>query len=195
MPVYFKDMAKHTLTRIILIILLVFQSHENIAAQQKSRIGINITTNILSYSYVKPEIGLVFERQFTAHSGIEANLNFRTFAREFYTGSGGGSSVYHLVNERYITIPVTYKYYTKIVNASLGVSYDYYLGWKEQYLSQGLVSYWPGADYYIGAIGKISRQFALGEKFVLEPEVKFNITLVPYDKYYFGIGLVGKFDL
>jgi hypothetical protein len=53
----------------------------------------------------------------------------------------------------------------------------------------------PGDEYFLGLIGKISKSISLGDNFILEPEIKFNVLILHYEKYYIGFGLISKFDL
>ena len=187
-------MTKQPILRFLILILLAFQFQATILAQQKTRLGLNLTTNIDQFSNIKPEIGFLFERKITNHSGFETGINYRTYQQQFLVIINNESS-YPYISEKFISIPISYKFYSKIINAGLGITYDYYLGWKQLGGSTEITSYWPGDDYFIGLIGKISRQISLSENFILEPEIKFNLLIIPSDRHYFGFGLITKFDL
>jgi hypothetical protein len=187
-------MTKQPIFRFLILILLVFQFQTSILAQQKTRLGLNLTTNIDQYSNIKPEIGFLFERQITNHSGFETGINYRTYMHEFLV-IVDNLAFYPQINEKYISIPFSYKFYSKIINAGLGITYDYYLGWKQLGGSSDVTSYWPGDDYFLGLIGKISKQISFGENFILEPEIKLNLLILPYNRNYIGCGLITKFDL
>ena len=187
-------MTKKSILRLLILLLFVVQSQPLILAQQKARLGINLTTNIDQFSNIKPEVGILFERQLTNHSGFELGINYRTYQQEFLIMINN-QAYYPYISEKYISIPFSYKFYSKIVNAGLGITYDYYLGWKQLGGSTEITSYWPGDDYFMGLIGKISKPISLGDNFILEPEIKFNILVVPSEKHYFGFGIIAKFDL
>jgi len=187
-------MTKQSILRLLILLLFVVQSQALIHAQQKTRLGINITTNIDQFSNIKPEVGILFEKQISNHSGFEVGVNYRTYQQEFLIIINN-QAYYPSINEKYISIPFSYKFYSKIVNAGLGITYDYYLGWKQLGGSTEMTSYRPGDDYFMGLIGKISQQISLGDNFILEPEIKFNILVVPSERHYFGFGLITKFDL
>jgi hypothetical protein len=188
-------MKSHKILPVLIAVLILFQSAGYAHAQKPGRIGINITTNLNDNMFrILPEAGLVFEKQITNHSGVEAGVNYRIYERQFLVQYGVNSEMYPLVIEKYISVPVLYKFYSRIINIGAGITYDYYVGWKQLTGEENLTSYWPGADYYIGLIGKISKQVTLSDKLILEPEVKFNI-LFEAGKYYIGFGLVAKFDL
>ena len=161
---------------------------------QQSFIGLNITTNIDFDILLKPEIGIVFEQKVTNHSGFEVGLNFRT--NETLISIHLGNNYEHFsVNEQYVSIPVLYKFYSKILNAGLGVTYDYFIGWRQLSGESYITSYRTSNDYLIGLLGKISKPIRLSEKLVLEPEVKFNYMIKPLGRFYAGAGLVVKYLL
>lgn len=187
-------MTRQPILRILILILLVFQFQTTILSQQKTRLGLNLTTNLDQYTNFKPEIGFLLERQVTKHSGFELGVNFRTYQQNFLFIIDN-QSTYPVLNERFISIPVSYKFYSNIVNAGVGITYDYYLGWKQLGGDTDLTSYLPGDDYFLGFIGKISRQISLGDNFILEPEAKINLIIIPSQRNYVGFGIITKFDL
>lgn len=185
-------MTKQTTLGLFIFLLLVLQF--NSAAFAQTRLGLNITTNINQLYNIEPEIGFVFEKQATVHSGFETGINYRTYQRELYF-LVNNQSYYPLIIEKYISIPVSYKFYSKIINAGLGATFDYYVDWKQTGGNGEMTSYMPGDEYFLGLIGKISKPIFLGDNFILEPEIKFNLLIIPYPRHYMGIGLVSKFDL
>ncbi len=180
--------------KLILLFLLTLQASEIILSQQRTLIGVNLTSNFDSYTTIKPEIGLVFERQVTNHSGIEMGFNYRTYQREFVLIINN-ESFYPFIGEKYLSIPISYKFYSKIVNAGFGLTLDYNLGWKQISGTFDLTSYRPDYDYYAGLIAKLSKQIHLGNDFLLEPEIKANVLVIPFERSYIGFGIVAKFDL
>lgn len=186
-------MIFHSAIRLFIALPAICLFVNNTFAQQ-SFIGLNITTNIDFNIVLKPEIGIVFEQKVTNHSGFEAGLNFRT--NETLISIHLGNNYEHLsVNEQYVSIPVLYKFYSKILNAGIGVTYDYFIGWRQLSGKSDITSYRTSNDYLIGLLGKISKPIRLSEKLVLEPEVKFNYMIQPLDRYYVGAGLVVKYLL
>jgi hypothetical protein len=165
-----------------------------ILAQQRTSIGLNLTTNIDQFSNIEPETGILFERQINSHSGFEAGINYRTYRQEFMVLINNQAS-YLYIREMFLSVPVSYKFYSKIVNLGVGISFDYFLDWKQLRGTPEMTSYWPGSDYFIGALGKISREIPLGDNFSIEPEVKFNLIIIPSLRHYLGFGLVSRFNL
>jgi hypothetical protein len=165
-----------------------------LVAQQRTLLGINLTTNYDYNTTIKPEIGVVFERQFTSHSGIEMDLNYRTYQRELFIQYDNQTYYPEIVNE-YFSIPIIYKFYTKILKVGAGLTFDYNLGQKQRNISSTHFFFETDYDYYVGPIVKLSKEFHLDETFVLEPEVKANVIIFPYERHYFGVGINAKFDL
>jgi hypothetical protein len=188
-------MKSHAAFRIIVLLFALSTSLLSLDAQKKTRLGINLTSNYDENTYYTPEAGLVFERQFSKHSGIEAGLNYRTYQVQLYL-IYNNESYYPFISEHYISMPLTYKLYTRIINLSLGLTYDYYIGFRQLDEDLTVTSYHMGYDYYMGAIGKISKEIMLGDDLILEPEIKVNLLFdeISY-KNYIGFGLNLKFDL
>jgi len=188
-------MKRHAAFRIIILLSALLVLQLSLYSQKKTRLGIDLTSNYDENTSFKPEAGLIFERQFSKHSGIEAGLNYRTNQVQLYM-IYNNESYYPFISEHYISVPLTYKYYTRIINLSLGLSYDYYIGYRQLDDDLTVTSYHMGYDYYMGALAKVSRQICLGDDLVLEPEIKVNLL---YDeisvKNYIGFGLSLKFDV
>lgn len=175
-----------------LLMTLIVTSAIN--AQQRTLIGINLTTNYDYCSIIKPEIGLVFERQFTNRAVIELDLNYRTYQNELYF-QYDNQSYYPKIVDRYLSIPVIYKFYNKILKAGIGFTFDYNLGREQRNVSTTHFFFETDYDYYIGSIVKLSKELHLDENFVLEPEIKANLIFLPVERHYIGVGIIAKFDL
>lgn len=181
-----------SLKTLTLFLFLLFPSI--LPAQNKTIVGFNLTTNYDYYTTIKPEAGLIFEKQLTTHSGFETGINFRTYQWELYVLINN-QSYYPLISEKYISIPLSYKYYTKIVNASLGITYDYYVGWSQKNSSIDVTNFTKTDNYYLGLLAKISKPIRLDQDLVIEPELKANILLIPSLIEYYGLGITVRFNL
>lgn len=179
---------------LILVLFLIIQGGVVTFSQQKTWLGFNLTTNYDYYTLIKPETGIVFEKQITSHSGFETGIYYRIDQLEIYVDLMG-QSYYPNVHERFLSIPLFYKYYSKIVNAGIGISYDYFMGWRQVSGDIKVTSFRPEDYYYLGLTGRISKQFQLGEDLAIEPELKANILMVPSVRPYYGIGITTKFNL
>lgn len=94
---------------------------------QKNNFGLNITTNLSEVFELRPEVGLVFDKQITTYNGFETGLYYRTHNRTYdYYYENNLDIMY--ITDKYISIPVLYKFYSNIINFSTGISNDYYIG-------------------------------------------------------------------
>ena len=148
---------------------------------------------------LRPGIGAKIERKLTRRSGIESGLYYRTYGQDVYitiTGPDATEFFPVKVSERILSIPVLYKYYSRIVNISLGPTFDFFLGWKQRNMSNVLVvnDYSIDPNFSVGLMGKVSKNISLTEKISLEPELRYNYNFT-YDRTYVGFGVAGQYKL
>lgn len=100
------------------------------------------------------------------------------------------------VTERYLSLPLLLKFYSRFLNVSIGPSVDYFVGWREtsSYSNVKTTSYKVRPLMNMGIMGKISKAIVLTDKIILEPEIRFN-PMFKHDKYYVGIGIGVKYKL
>lgn len=100
------------------------------------------------------------------------------------------------VIESYVSVPVLFKFYSGIVNISLGGCFDYFIGGyakPEPYLK--LISVKMDPNYFLGIVCKISKDIKISEKLILEPEIKINGFPAPADHSFIGLGIKLKYRL
>jgi hypothetical protein len=165
-------------------------------SQKSTFVGINATFET-DDGPLRPSAGIVAEKRFTRHSGIESGLYYR---RQVYTthllvqGPNGLLPVYFTVVQKFLSVPVLYKYYSRIVNVSVGPTFDLYVGWRQKNKSQNInvTSHNVHPDFSFGFMGKISKSFKLNSKIFLEPEVRYNPNFT-YENEYVGFGVAAKY--
>jgi hypothetical protein len=178
----------------LLFLLMVFVA-ANSFSQAKTYAGVNPTVELIYGSVVIPGGGLMIERQFTKHSGIESGVYYRSHVRDWYVQTISDLFTYS-VAERYISVPLLYKYYASVVNFSVGPTFDYFAGWKQKSGSAGLKvnDYAVSPAISIGVLSKVSKTINLSDRFFLEPEIRFN-PIVTTRSAYVGIGMAAKVRL
>ena len=165
-------------------------------AQKAKFVGINAILETSSNSF-RPALGINYEQRFTKRSGIETGILYRNYVENmvvtFSSEFGTNSSTLRL-RESYLSIPVLYKFYTRIVDISAGPSFELYLGWGQKSSNPDIrVTDYSGRNAFnMGLLTKISKNIKLNDQFSLEPEVKIN-PIVTNDLAYIGIGLAGKY--
>src|SRR5690349_7105616 len=95
-------------------------------AQKSTFIGINAMAQ-LSDGLPHPAVGLTIERKFSRHIGIESGLYYLTYRNEFNIIISGPNQLEAIpvsVLESYLSIPVFFKYYSRIVNVAIGPSFS-----------------------------------------------------------------------
>lgn len=169
-------------------------------AQKSTLVGLNFTTETYG-EQLRPGVGLIIERKLTRKSGIESGIYYRTYHTDWSTTVTGGSNppvtFYYTIAERFISVPVLYKFYSRIVNLSAGLSFDFYMGYRQKNKSgTGLVvnSYSIDPNMAVGVQVKMSKPIRLDDKLVLEPELRLN-PVITYNRSYAGIGLTAKYRL
>lgn len=135
--------------------------------------------------------GLLFEARFTRHSGLETGFYCRNVKFPAHKSSHEPwepSITYPATYQRYFSIPVLYKFYSRIMNVGAGVTYDFmFENPRESQYDKNRV----------GILLKISKDIRLYKEFFLEPEFHYNPFWAEHmgDRFWMGfqIGLKYRF--
>lgn len=117
------------------------------------------------------DYGVSFEARFTHHSGIETGLYCRTM--NFHErGDMSGANLDRIPRSygRYLSIPVLYKFYSRILNFAVGFNYDILID--ELNRDPGDT---PRHDF--GAQLKVTKDIKLYKGLILEPFLMANQCL------------------
>lgn len=113
-----------------------------------------------------PNVGISFEARITRHSGIETGFYYRNVKYAGGISLADPNVRYSSSYSRYFSIPVLYKYYSRILNIGAGMNYDVRFGQSENS---------PGdARNRFGFIVQVGKDITLGKGLFLEPEFHFN---------------------
>lgn len=179
------------------LLLLIAVINNTGYSQRTSYAGINFTIENSSGNF-RPGIGGLFEMQLTRHSGFETGVYYRNYIQNFYLtyiDSFNLNTFFYKVSERHISIPVQYKFYSRIINLSIGPSFDFYLGWKQKNTASITVNtYNIDPNFFIGILAKVSKKINLNKRFLLEPELRFN-PIFTSKRSYTGFGIAAKYKL
>lgn len=180
-----------------LIIVALFISVTTFA-QSKQFVGIGINPEIRSNSVPSLGFGLQYENQISKHHGFEINLNYRSYRLDYlYTDPLlGAVDLTFKVRENYLSVPVSYKLYTSIVNFSAGLTFDYFVN--ADNLSETtnieMSSYKLDPRIFIGCLFKVGKSFQLSNKLAIEPELYYN-PVFSYGYSYYGASVKLKYKL
>jgi len=146
-----------------------------------------------------PGIGVLMERRLTKHSGFEAGLFYKNYNvdRTVFVFTGTVLNTIRLqAVEHYLSIPLLYKFYTRIVNISAGPAFDYYVGFRQKNKSPSFTidDYSRSPKLSLGALLKVSKSFSINKKLLLEPALRLNPNF-SYERGVIGLGIAAKYKL
>lgn len=142
------------------------------------QIGGKLINEFTFYDGIAPGVGgqVVYKRG--KHGGIESGLYFQSRYQNFLTVIQTGQ-VYNYYNakiaERWLQIPILYRFDSKFINFVAGPQVDYFIGWKQKFSTGGsTITDYDRSSVRITATAGISKSFNLSPSLIIEPEAKFN---------------------
>jgi len=180
--------------KVILFSILLFST--SLIAQKNEFITVGVNREIENGGNMRSNVAFSYENQLSKHTGFEISLNQRS-SEQYTVGSfsDGTFQTFHVI-ENYLTMPFLYKFSSNILNISTGVSFDYFVGWKDatKFGETELTSYSINSKFKVGWVFKLSKSIPLFAKFQLEPEVYFN-PILKYGYAYYGLSMKLKYQL
>nr|WP_321355121.1 hypothetical protein [uncultured Draconibacterium sp.] len=177
-------------------IIILLTSVNTLNAQNKTYLGIDFVNDIVSDGdNIRPGVGLNIARIIGKHSGIEAGFYYRSYLESVSFRLDG--HYYDVdIRENHLSIPVLYKFSSRIANLSAGPSFEVFLGWKQKSSTAEVEvdSYEIDPEYNLGAMVKLGKDIRLSDKLVFEPELRFN-PIFNLERVYLGLGLKLKVDV
>lgn len=134
--------------------------------------------------------GLSFEVRFTPHSGLETGFYCRNVKFPAHTSHEPWepSITYPATYQRYFSIPVLYKFYSRIVNVGAGITCDFMFDNPDDSRHD---------RNRVGILLKVSKDIRLYKGLFLEPEFHYNPFWAEHmgDRFWMGfqIGLKYRF--
>jgi hypothetical protein len=183
--------------RFAVLVIMLCSCSLGTYGQKSTLIGINAIAQ-LADGLPHPGVGATIERKFSRHIGVESGLYYLTYRNEFNFVIYGPDpeSIPVKVLESYLSLPILFKYYSRIVNVSIGPTFDAYLGYSTKSRNSAVLITNHNVSPAIAAtaIIKISKTFTLRDNLKLEPEVRYgeNIT---YEGNFAGFGIAMKYKI
>lgn len=182
-----------TMKLIAVLQLCLFLSLCGQASAQQTIVGVNAGDDA-TYSKLTTEInqfvgvGVSAERRFDTHSGIETGIYYQRYSFDI-----GGNQAYH-----FLSVPVLYKFYSHILNFSLGPVVTRYLGSStidgKAFFEPSLATDPSYQSFGFGYMAKLSKSFSAGRYWIIEPEFRFTRNFT-YQATGGGVGLAAKYRL
>lgn len=156
--------------------------------------GLDLTVETTGNHWV-PGVGATFEYKLTKHSGLETGLFYRIYTVEGYVQASNFYAEF-LIAEKHLSLPILYKFYSSIVNFSVGPTIDFYLGWRQKMGKSDIPIDTYNIDPTVGLGGmlKLSKTINLSETLLLEPELRLN-PILSNARAYGGLGIAVKYRL
>lgn len=181
------------LKKYILIISALFISNFSFS-QKASFIKLNLTNEFIENKSFISGFRISTERQITEHSGIETGIWYRHYKVH---GSIRSDDLFYnyTLKEDHFSLPVLYKYYSSIIDLSVGPTIDLYGVWSIDKNSSDLKVISEEEEKKslgIGFLAKASKSIHVSDKFYLEPEIHYNPMLL-IKRTFLGFGLSVKY--
>ncbi len=108
----------------------------------------------------------------TKHSGLESGLYYSNQTMTFYFFISGVSTTYNVeIVERWLMLPLLYRFDSRILNFTVGPQIDYFLGWKNKNSNPSvLINNYSRTSARLGFSSSLSKTIKLSSKWLLEPE-------------------------
>lgn len=169
-------------------------------SQQETWFGVMATAEEYPDRGIRFGAGLVLDQKITKRSGFEFGIFSRSMLRNssFIADFPDGTTKRLFTNIRmnYLTIPLVYKFYSRIANISIGPTLDAYVGWKQVGGTPGVetTEFSTSRKTILGAMAKISKRFTLSEDLILEPDIRLN-PLFSVERTYVGAAISLKYRI
>ena len=180
---------------LIAVLFLFFIGIHSSYSQKKIINGFDFTYETIGGEFLAGG-GATFETRFTKHNGFEAGLFYRSYKTNGFLNGDYPTVHFYEIAERYLSIPVLYKFYSSIVNFSAGPTFDIFVGWKQTVGKSvyKVENYSTSPGFGIGGMLKLSKTINLSDRLLLEPEIRYNHIFNTQNNYG-GFGLAAKYRL
>ncbi|MBP6611554.1 MAG: hypothetical protein KA206_10765 [Paludibacter sp.] len=180
----------------ILLTIMLFYSIFTIG-QKQQLIGIGVIGEMNNNEKnTHTGYALSYENQLSKNHGFEIGYNKRSVSY-YYTLPVGGNYYPVRVKYNFVSLPLLYKFYNKIVNVSTGVNADFLMGWKDvtKNSTTEIKSTSLNPNVYVGWYVKVGKPISLTPKLLIEPEIHFNTLFGSSFSCYYGAALKLKYRL
>ena len=153
-------------------------------AQKQTYIAVYNGYEKVSSNNMLHTFGASAELKFSKNFGFEIGCNVKNYL-----------FVVQNIKMNYAAIPLRLKYYTNIVDISIGADANYYMGWN--YISELVVPSTVYNDMFkISYTSIISKNIDLTSKLILEPQLSLNLyNPITNDNLTVGAGMKLKYRL
>ena len=163
---------------LLLFLSLLLNSFEGTAQIRQLQIGGKIINDLTLYNGYAPGFGGQIVYRMGKHGGLESGLYYESRYQAFFTTVQIMQTTYYYytkIAERWLQLPLLYRFDSKFINFVVGPALDYFIGWKVKHADPGVtVNDYDRNSVRLVTSAGISKSFHLSSTIVLEPEIKFN---------------------
>ena len=163
---------------LLLFLSLLLISFEGTAQKRELQIGGKIINDLTLYNGYAPGFGGQLVYRMGKHGGLESGLYYESRYQAFFTTVQINQTTYYYytkIAERWLQLPLLYRFDSKFINFVVGPALDYFIGWKVKQTGPGVTvnDYNRNSVRFVTSAG-VSKSFDLSSTIILEPEIKFN---------------------
>lgn len=167
------------MNRILFTALIALSLHSTASAQLQNSVKLTVGGNVeFKTGGFIPSLGLgaSYQRDFNRLIAMEVGINYRSRTIKPLIQSPSDAGTTPLIREDYISTPLMAKVITPLFNLSVGVTFDYIIGWEHLNKTDfyEITSYTIVPRYHIGGIVKIGKPLELTDNLYFEPEISVN---------------------
>lgn len=183
------------LNRILLIVLqvLILTSFNSIFGQSKWLIGLAPSYE-LHQSNGRLGLGIQVNHKLSDKYSIETGVNYRSAVSEYLFQIDPMSSFNAKVRENYLWTPILIKRHGKFANISGGFTIQKYVGYTDltENSNTEITKHNVNPDWGWGTMVKLGHSIAIGERFLLEPEISANF-LIYEEVFIYNLGVCAQY--
>ncbi len=173
----------------VLMVFIPLMAMFKMGDAQNLSFGAEISSNFHLES-ILPEVGLKLNIPLSKHSQFETGLFYQIRKNDGTISINNNLYIFN-INERYMVVPLLYKFSSQIINLSFGINHNYYVGWGFASDSDDNVqinNYHREDTYLLGVQGALSKSLRLNNQFFIEPMIKVSVMVYPYSDVLAGFG-------
>lgn len=164
-------------------------------SQRQQYVSVNVDGWLSTGSKFTLGGGVAYEEQLTKHHGYEFGLNYRSLTDGYYLSIN--NSQWNIeVRESYLSLPISYKFYSNIVNFATGITFDGFIG--GTYLTKvpnvEFGRYDMDPKLFVGWNFKLSKAIRLTDQLILEPGIQYN-PIFNYGYSFYGATVKLRYKL
>ena len=144
--------------------------------QNKSlSVGVKLINNITDFESgtLSPGFGAQVVYRIKKHAGLESGLFYQTQHHQFFFYTPNTGTLTAEIAERWLALPLLYRFDSRIINAHLGIQLEYFMSWRNRNRNPSLlIESYSSEAARLGFPAGLSKTISLSKNWMLEPEAR-----------------------